>query len=157
MSDHKKLVIYPQGAGMLFLLFLFSLFLVMGVGLFINEIINYGQLGHPAITFIATLFGIGFGLWGIIVFIVNGKVTFTEKKIIYKAKGHDKSMSQILNIDCNQIIDFSNGVAIEFTLDNGKKITFYSVLFSNKQRCNILKNIQLRGGLQGKDISLYKY
>jgi len=146
-------IIYPHGVGMFIILGISLAFVVGGIIVFIESLIE----GSDINSWISTVAGFGGMIIGTLMcyqYIFHGRVIFDGDRFISVSEGADRTIFPPINIDCKDIVSFEQGGlkrgVIEFTKADGRKIDFFCLSFSTKQRMRILEEIRKRGGLQGQ-------
>ena len=147
--------IFPHGFGFIVIVVLFLCFVVAGIYMIVNFFLP-GEMYHSWGAFLVGLIGIALGVYQILEIIKQGPVIFDENNNIIN-KGKNPNFFPPFCVDCKEIIDYKfthlmGATCIEFTLKNNKKIRLHCMQFTKKQACQILKEIQIRGGLQNKEI-----
>ena len=153
----NKLVIRAHGFGFYILLFLYSMFVLLGIIALVLSITSkedgfysswIAMVIYVVVTFIM--------VYEIVMLFKKGKVEFVGNEFINPGKY--TSYFPPFKVNCADIISYELlSISIEFTFIDGKKKNFHTIQFSKKQNLQILQEIQKRGGLQNQEIKLDNY
>lgn len=155
MNKNKK-TIFPMGFGFWFLLVLFSSMIVSMFCLIIFIFIKNSGMYHNWLALVIAIITAVLLIQELLKIIKQGPVIFDEHNNIIN-QGKNPNFFPPFCVDCKEIMDYKfthlmAATCIEFTLKNNKKIRLHCMQFTKKQACQILKEIQIRGGLQNKEI-----
>ena len=151
--NRKK--IFPFGLGFIILLSFCIFFTLMG-GYVIANFFLPGEMYQSWGVLLVGIIGEGICIYEFINLFKKAPVIFDENNNIIN-KGKNPNFFPPFCVDCKEIMDYKfthlmAATCIEFTLKNNKKIRLHCMQFTKKQACQILKEIQIRGGLQNKEI-----
>lgn len=158
-TKHNILIIRAHGIGFYFLLIIYTIFLLISVGLFICCFISTTDIYLDWIVLTISTISFFILIYIIIKLFRDGKVIF--KNNIFITNGQNQKVFPLIKQDCDKIISYKQDVklftpCITFILSNGEKKSFHIMQYSKKQIINILIEIQKRGGLQNQEIKLSK-
>lgn len=153
----NKLVIRAHGFGFYILLFLYSMFVILGIIAFILAItLKEDGFYSSWIAMIIYLVVAFIMVYEIIMLFKKGKVEFVGNEFINPGKY--TSYFPPFNVNCEDIVSYELlSISIKFTFSNGKKKNFHIVQFTKKQIMQILQEIKNRGGLKNQEIKLDNY
>ncbi|MBR2221332.1 MAG: hypothetical protein IJ975_04265, partial [Clostridia bacterium] len=151
--NRKKII--PHGFGFIFIVILFLCFVVAGIYMIVNFFLP-GEMYHSWGAFLVGVIGIALGGYQIFEFFKQGPVIFDENNNFISPE-KNKKYFPAFKINCKNIVDYKIKITgfsacIEFFDINKRKTILTVIQFSKKQVYQILNEIQIRGGLQNKEI-----
>ena len=154
---YNKTIIRANGIGFYILIFLCLIFIIPSFALIVCFFIPKTEMYHNWLNLMICFAALCFFSYQIFIIIRNGKVVFDDTMFI--TYGQNKNIFPEIKQNCSSFINYRNtsklgAQCIEFTLKNNKKILFHTMQFSKKQIYQILKEIQIRGGLKDIDIKI---
>jgi len=176
-KDDNLLIIYPKGITTILWLLFFPFHLPLVVASIAIAVWSFydGQIGRG----FASIFVAMFGMLLVLLFLFGRRVKFTQEKIIHSLSFGTLDLLGVLiynicgkwyssiDVKCNDLLKieigyrkkYSNGLAkifvsksVRFRKANGKLLYMRLSAFTKKQWIRILREIQIRDGLNEQDL-----